>query len=68
MIEVRQHRQPLDDLVGSSIDDLNDILDVDLAEALVLREIFVGIDRLGVHDLLAVDGDDLVAQNRSKNC
>lgn len=67
LVEVRQQRQPLDDLVRAFVDDLDDVLDVDLAEALVLRQVLVGVDRLGVHDLLPVDRDDLVAENRPQD-
>lgn len=67
LVEVRQQRQPLDDLVGAFVDDLDHVLDVDFAEALVLRQILVGVDGLRVHDLLSVDCDDLVAKNRSQD-
>lgn len=68
VIEVGEDCESLHYLVCAFVDDCYDVFDVDLAEAFVLREIFVGIDGLGVHDLLAVNGDDLIAKNRSDDC
>lgn len=55
--------QSFDDLVCAIVDHLNDILDVDLTEASVLREILVGIDGFRVDDLLSIDCDDLVSED-----
>lgn len=65
VVEGREDSKSLDDLVCALVNDCYNVFDVDLAKALVLREILVGINGFCVHNLLAVDSDDFIAENRS---
>ena len=57
-----------DNLVCALVNYCYDVFDINLAETFVLRKIFVGIHRLGVHDLLAINGDDFVSKNCPDDC
>jgi len=67
VIKVREQVEALHDLIDAFVDHLNDILDVDLAETLVLTQILIGIDWLVVANALSVNCDNFVTKNRPHN-